>query len=175
MTETTVTAPLPLPELPSLLGLTEVDAPLIAAILAHTTPAGTSLPTELSQKRKKEIRAGFVLLKEAGVVLSFTPREAHAADFGEPLGPGTHVLSAVFYYPEGSEEVDPYEGDAPFAGSPVTTREAAIAAYGEAVDGEEEEGVFEWEQWAIDERELTADYADDGAVLTFTVSLPLPM
>ena len=172
---TTVAIAPSLPNLPSLIGLTEVDAPLIAAVLAYTTPPGTPAPTELSQKRKKEIRAGFVLLKEAGVVLSFTPREAHATDFGEPLGPGTHVLSAVFYYPEGSEEVDPYEGDAPLANAPVTTRDAAIAAYGEALDGEEEEGVFEWEQWQIDGREITADYADDGAVLTLTVSLPLPM
>ena len=164
-----------LPELPSLLGLTESDAPLIAAVLAHTTPAGTPAPTELSQKRKKEIRAGFVHLKEAGVVLSFSPRETHAVDYGEPLGTGTHVLSAIFYYPEGSEEVDPYKGNGPFATTPVNTREAATAAYGEAVDSEEEEGVFEWEQWEVEGREITVDYADDGAVLTITVSLTLPM
>jgi hypothetical protein len=164
-----------LPELPRLLGLTELDAPLIAAVLAHTTPDGTPVPTELSQKRKKEIRAGFVHLKEAGVVLSFSPRETHSVDYGEPLGPGTHVLSSIFYYPEGSEEVDPYKGNGPFSTTPVTTREAAVAAYGEAVDAEDDEGVFEWEQWELEGRELTADYADDGAVLTITVSLALPM
>lgn len=175
MTDTHATAPLSLPELPRLLGLTEVDAPLIAAILAHTTPAGAPAPTELSQKRKKEIRAGFVLLKELGVVMSFTPRETHAVDFGEPLGPGTHVLSALFYYPEGSEEVEPYAGDAPFASTPVETREQALAAYGAPSDGEEEEGIVEWEQWQLEDRELTADYADDGAVLTLTVALPLSL
>lgn len=172
------TAPiLQLPDLHQLLGLTEVDPPLVAAILAHSTVAGTPAPTELSQKRKKEIRGGFVLLKEAGVVLSFTPRETHATDFGEPLGPGTHVLSALFYYPEGSEEVDPYTGDAPFADGPVVTRDAAIAAFGEPSDGEDtdEEGVKEWEQWQVDGREVTCDYADDGAVLTLTVALPLAM
>ncbi|MDH0868129.1 hypothetical protein [Mitsuaria sp. GD03876] len=167
------TAPiLPLPELHQLLGLTEVDPPLIAALLAHAPPAGTPAPTELSQKRKKEIRAGFVLLKDVGVVMAFSPREAHAVDHGEPLGPGTHVLSALFYYPEGSEEVEPYQGDAPFAAGPVEDRDAALAAYGAPSDGEEDDGVTEWEQWQVDGRELTADYADDGAVLTITVSLP---
>lgn len=168
------TAPLlPLPELHNLLGLTELDAPLIAALLAHTTPAGAPAPTELSQKRKKEIRAGFVLLKDAGVVMSFSPRETHAVDYGEPLGAGTHVLSALFYYPEGSEEVEPYAGDAPFADGPVETRDQALAAYGAPSDGEEDDGVVEWEQWQVDGRELTADYADDGAVLTLTVALPV--
>ena len=57
----------------------------------------------------------------------------------------------------------------------MDTRDAAVAAYGDAVDGEEEEGVFEWEQWEVENREITVDYADDGAVLTLTVSLTLPM
>ncbi len=173
---TAPTAPAPaLPDLHHLLGLTDLDPPLVAALLAHTAPAGAPVPTELSQKRRKEIRAGFVLLKDAGVVMSFTPRETHAVDFGEPLGAGTHVLSALFYYPEGSEEVEPYTGHAPFAEGPVDTREQALAAYGAPSDGEEEEGVVEWEQWQLDGRELTADYADDGAVLTLTVALPLAM
>lgn len=171
----TSTSSLPLPDLHTLLGLTEADPPLVAAILAHTAPAGSPAPTELSQKRKKEIRSGFVLLKDVGVVLSFTPREAHAVDFGEPLGSGTHVLSALFYYPEGSDEVEPYEGDAPFASSPIDTRDAALEAYGAPSDGEEDDGVVDWQQWQIDGRELTADYADDGAVLTITVSLPLAL
>ncbi|QPF71794.1 hypothetical protein G8A07_01835 [Roseateles sp. DAIF2] len=165
----------PLPELPSLLGLTELDAPLIAAILAYTTPAaGAPVPTELSQKRKKEIRSGFVLLKEQGVVMAFSPREAHAADYGEPRGAGTQVLSGLFYYPVGSEEVEPYEGDAPFANQPIETRDEALAAYGAPSDGEadDDEDGFEWEQWQIDGRELSLDYDEDGTVLTITVALP---
>ncbi|OWQ84460.1 hypothetical protein CDN99_24535 [Roseateles aquatilis] len=162
--------------LPSLLGLTDADPSLVAAILAHSPGnAGGAAPTELSQKRRREIRAGFVLLKEVGVVMAFASSDAYAADHGAPKGAGGQVLSAVFYYPEGSEEVEPYEGHAPFAAGPVTTREDALREYGEPSDGEEEEGVVEWEQWLVDGLELTADYADDGAVLTITVSPPIEM
>ncbi|MBO9688289.1 MAG: hypothetical protein J7598_16930 [Mitsuaria chitosanitabida] len=165
------TTPILPADLPKLIGLTELDAPLVAAILQYAP--GVEGATELSQKRKKEMRAGFVMLKALGVVMSFSPREAHAADYGEPQGAGESVLSALFYYPEGSEEVDPFEGLLPFAEAEVATREDAHREFGEPADGEEEEGVVEWEQWLVDDFEVTADYDEDGTLLTLTVALPV--
>lgn len=167
----TATPPILPADLPKLIGLTELDAPLVAAILQYAP--GVEGATELSQKRKKEIRAGFVMLKELGVVMSFSPRESHAADYGEPQGAGEFVLGALFYYPEGSEEVDAFEGQLPFAEGEVVNREDALREYGEPADGEEEDDIVEWEQWLVDDFEVTADYDEDGTVLTLTVALPV--
>lgn len=165
---TTPTPPLTPDQFPALLGLTELDAPLVATILARVP--GAPGATELSQRQLRAIRAGFVAFKDLGVVLSFSEREDYVEDFGEPRGAGTQVLGALFYYPEGSEEVDAFEGVAPFADEPVPTREDALRAYGEPDDADEEDGVVEWEQWQLEGYDLSLDYAEDGAVLTLTVT-----
>jgi hypothetical protein len=158
--------------LPQLLGLTNTDEALIAAIMANA-----SGDAKLTPKRIQDLKADFVMLRQAGLVMSFSTRETHTSDFGPPRGDGPRVLSGLFYYPMGSEEVDPYEGIAPLAAGRVLTREDALAAYGEPSDGEEEDpegdDVVEWEQWHVQGLELTADYDDDEQVVTLTVSLPM--
>ncbi len=158
---------------PQLLGLTNTDEALIAAIMANA-----SGDAKLTPKKVQDLTADFVMLRQAGVVMSFSTRETHTSDFGAPRGDGPRVLSGLFYYPLGSEEVDPYAGIAPLAAGPVRTREDALAAYGEPTDSEMDDAdgdddAIEWEQWHLQGVELTADYDDDEQVVTLTVSLPM--
>lgn len=91
------------------------------------------------------------------------------------------MLSGIFYYPQGSEEVEPYEGIAPLGEATVETREEALAAYGEPEASDGEDDAVEWEQWVVQAVvqeveqvvELSADYDEDGEVLCLTAALPM--
>lgn len=155
-------------DFPRLLGLTNTDDALIQAVVAHAEGDASLSPAKL-----QKLRADFVMLEALGVVFAFASREQFQREYGEPRGPGPRVLSGVFYYPEGSDEVEPYEGPAPLLEVAVVDREEALAAYGEPEATEEDSGVVEWDQWSLGGIELGVDYDEDEVVLSLTATLPL--
>lgn len=155
-------------DFPRLLGLTNLDEALTQAVAAH---AGDD--PGLSPAKLQKLRADFLMLEALGVVFAFTSREQFQREYGEPRGAGPRVLSGVFYYPEGSDEVEAYEGPAPLAEAAIVDREEALAAYGEPEATEEEGGIVEWDQWSLGGVEIGADYDEDQVVLSLTATLPL--
>lgn len=157
---------------PQLLGLTISDEALHQAIAPHA--AGDAA---LTPARIQKLKTDFLMLTELGVVFSFSNRDAYQRDYGAPRGEGAKVLSGIFYYPQGSEEVEPYEGPSPLSEAPVETREEALAAYGEPDASDGEEDAIEWEQWVVQVGgqgvELSADYDEDGEVLCLTAALAM--
>ncbi len=168
------------PELfPHLLGLTNLDEALHQAVAAHAHGDAALTPTRI-----QKLKSDFLMLTELGVVFSFSSREAFQREYGAPRGEGPRVLSGIFYYPQGSEEVEPYEGIAPLGEGTVETREEALAVYGEPEASDGEDDAVEWEQWilaaaepgavsAVPAVELSADYDEDGDVLCLTAALPM--
>lgn len=165
------------PELfPHLLGLTNLDEALHQAVAAHANG-----DVALTPARIQKLKSDFLMLTELGVVFSFSSRDAFQREYGAPRGEGPRVLSGIFYYPQGSEEVEPYEGIAPLGEATVETREEALAAYGEPEASDGEDDAVEWEQWVVQAVvqeveqvvELSADYDEDGEVLCLTAALPM--
>lgn len=165
------------PELfPHLLGLTNLDEALHQAVAAHANGDAALTPARI-----QKLKSDFLMLTELGVVFSFSSRDAFQREYGAPRGEGPRVLSGIFYYPQGSEEVEPYEGIAPLGEATVETREEALAAYGEPEASDGEDDAVEWEQWVVQAGvpgveqgvELSADYDEDGDVLCLTAALPM--
>jgi len=153
---------------PQLLGLTTADPALHEAVAAHAHGDAALAPARI-----QALKTDFLMLTELGVVFSFSDRAAFQREYGVPRGEGAKVLSGIFYYPLGSEEVEPYEGPAPLSDQPVETREEALAAYGEPEGSDGESDAIEWEQWLVQGVEVSADYDDDGEVLCLTAALPM--
>ncbi|WAC71413.1 hypothetical protein OU995_17715 [Roseateles sp. SL47] len=157
------------PELfPQLLGLTNTDPALHEAVAPHAQG-----DTALAPARIQKLKSDFLMLTSLGVVFSFSNRETFQREFGAPRGEGPKVLSGIFYYPQGSEEVEPFEGAGPLTDAPVEIRQEALAAYGEPEASDGEDGAIEWEQWLVQGVELSADYDDEGEVLCLTAALPI--
>lgn len=155
---------------PQLLGRSTTDETLLQALAAHA--AGNS---HLAPAKVQKLKSDFLMLESLGIVFSFSSRQAFERDYGTPKGEGDRILSAIFYYPDGSDEVDPYEGPGPMSDIPVETRTDALAAYGEPAESEAEDDDIEWEQWLIEGVEISADYDEHLDVLTLTASLPMAL
>lgn len=153
---------------PQLLGLTNTDEALHQAVAPHAQGDAALTPARI-----QKLKSDFLMLTDLGVVLSFSARDAFQRDYGAPRGEGPRVLSSIFYYPQGSEEVEPYEGLAPLSDVAVEIREEALAAYGEPEASDGEDTAIEWEQWVVQGTEISADYDEDGEVLCLTVALPM--
>lgn len=151
-----------------LLGLSNTDAQLTAAIEAH---GGTV--SELSPKTLSSEGSDFVHLKAKGVSLTFVPRAAFQLKRGEPRGGGPYIFAGAFFYPAGDDHVDGYAGIAPFGQSAVTTRESALRVYGAPQRSMEDEAVFEWDQWTFDGRQVRTYYRDGALVDNISVSVPM--
>jgi hypothetical protein len=149
-----------------LIGLTNVDTQLIQTLGEF----GADVKT-LSLKRLKELDVDHIHLPKNGISLGFEPRAAFESDHGvAPRGEGPYVLSTVFYFPEGSGDTEAYKGVAPFASAAVTTREQALAAYGEPTETEEEDGEIDWDFFNVHDHLVKVSY-DDRTVSTISVSM----
>lgn len=151
----------------ALVGSTNLDSTLIDALKAN----GGSID-ELSPRKLKELTVDFVHLADKGVALSFIPREFFAKDYHEPAGTGPFAVNTVFYYPNGSDKVSPYQGRVPFADTPVRTREEALAAFGPPDTTDEEDGEIFWDLWSKEGQLIQVEYDQNLAVNFVAVGIP---
>lgn len=154
---------------PQLLGLTTTDAALIEAVKANGGDVST-----LSAKKVKELGSDFISMSSAGIVLSLVSRSMFELDHErEPGGDGPYVVTTAFHYVQGSDDVEPYVGEAPFANVAIKTREEALATYGDPARTKGDEGEVVWDQWLINELQLRVTYDDDQAITIISVSIPM--
>ncbi|ALV07676.1 hypothetical protein DES44_1244 [Roseateles depolymerans] len=151
-----------------ILGLTNTDESLISAI----AEIGGKVET-LSPKNIRELGTDYVNITNRGISLAFQARARFEMSRGTPRGAGPYVLSGIFYYPHGGEDLDPYVGCAPFSASPVSTRDEALLHYGTPDRTEEDEEEIDWDQWSKEARQLRTSYRSDLTISTISVSIPL--
>ena len=150
-----------------LLGWTTTDADLVSAVKSY----GVSVE-DLSKSELSETGQDFLFLKAEGLELSFSPRARFTVTRGEPKGSGPVVLTGMFYRPTGSDDVDPYQGPAPFAKESIQSREDALRLYGKPEKTEEDDGEIDWDQWKFEGFQVRVYYRGPE-IHSISVSVPM--
>ena len=151
-----------------LLGLTDQDQALLAAVKEH---GGTV--DKLSKSKLSELGSDFVYFSQQGVDLAFNSPESFQNDYQkQPRGPGPFVLACIFYYATKSSKHEAYTGPAPFFGKSFRNREEALAVCGKPDHTELDDGEIWWDDWNKDGVSFRATYRDGAELKDMSVSFP---
>ena len=151
-----------------LLGLTNTDETLVAAIASQ----GGSVEN-LSPRNIRDLGTDYVNVQNKGISLAFQSRARFEETRGSPRGDGAYVLTTIFYYPNGGEDLEPYMGQAPFASHSVSSRAEALLNYVRPDRTEEDDDEIDWDEWRKDGHQVRVSYFSDLTVSTILVSIPM--